>query len=58
MHSTAVDGPETAEDAEEGGLATAVGTDDEEMVAMFDGKGECLDEDITVGGDDGPMMDS
>ena len=57
MDSAAVGGPEAAEDAEEGGLAAAVGADDEEVVALLEGEGESLDEDVAVGGDDGPGYD-
>lgn len=39
----AVDGPEAAEDAEEGGLAAAVGTDYQDVVASLHGKGESSD---------------
>ena len=49
----AVDGPEAAEDAEEGGFAAAVGADDEEVGARADGEGEGADEDVAVWGDDG-----
>jgi hypothetical protein len=52
VDGAAVYGPETAEDAEEGRFATAVGADDEQMVALFERERECLDEDIAVGGDD------
>lgn len=50
----AVDGPQPAEDTEEGRLAAAVGADDEEVVAVLEGEGEGFDEDVTVGRDDGP----
>jgi hypothetical protein len=53
VDGAAVDGPEAAEDAEEGRLAAAVGADDEEMVAVLEGEGEGFDEDVTVGRDDG-----
>lgn len=43
IDGAAVDGPETAEDAEEGGFAAAVGANDEEMVAVLQGEGEGLD---------------
>ena len=49
----AVDGPEAAEDPEEGGFAAAVGADDEEVSAGADGEGEGGDEDVAVWGDDG-----
>lgn len=49
----AVDGPEAAEDAEEGGFAAAVGADDEEVGAGLDGEGEGADEGVPVGRDDG-----
>ncbi len=52
-HRAAVDGPEAAEDAEEGGFAAAVGADDEEVRAGADGEGEGAHEDVAVGGDDG-----
>ena len=52
-HGAAVDGPEPAEDPEEGGLAAAVGADDQEVRAGADGEGEGADEDVAVGGDDG-----
>ena len=47
----AVDGPETAKDAEEGGFAAAVGADDEEVVGGLEGEGEGFDEDVAVWGD-------
>ena len=47
----AVDGPETAEDAKEGGFAAAVGADDEEVVGRLEGEGEPGDEDVAVWGD-------
>lgn len=47
----AVDGPETAEDAEEGRFAAAVGADDEEVVGGLEGEGEGFDEDVAIGGD-------
>lgn len=53
VHGAAVDGPQTAEDAEERRLAAAVGADDEEMVAVLDGKGQGLDENVAVGRDNG-----
>ena len=49
----AVDGPEAAEDAEEGGFAAAVGADDEEVSAGADGEGEGGHEDVAVWRDDG-----
>ena len=49
VDGAAVDGPEAAEDAEEGGLAAAVGADDEEVVALLEGEGEGFDEDVAVG---------
>ena len=49
----AVDGPEAAEDAEEGGFAAAVGADDEEVRTGVDGEGEGAHEDVAVWGDDG-----
>lgn len=52
MDGAAIDGPETTEDAEEGGLAAAVGADDEEVVTCSELEGEGFDEDVTVGGDD------
>jgi len=52
VDGAAVDGPETAEDAEQGRLAAAVGADDEQVIALLEGEGEGLDEDVTVGGDD------
>jgi hypothetical protein len=52
VDGAAVDGPEAAEDAEERRLAAAVGADDEEMVAVGEGEGERLDEDVAVGRDD------
>jgi hypothetical protein len=58
VHGAAVDGPEAAEDAEEGGLAAAVGADDEEVLALFEGEGEGFDEDVSVGGDDGSGVKS
>ena len=48
-----VDRPKAAEDAEEGGFAAAVGTDDEEVGARLDGEGEGGNEGIAVWGDDG-----
>ena len=51
----AVDGPEAAEDAEEGGFAAAVGADDEEVVGGAEGEGEGGDEDVAVGGDYGDV---
>lgn len=53
----AVDGPEAAEDAEEGGFAAAVGADDEEVGARLDGEGERGDEGVAVGGDDGDRVE-
>ena len=47
----AVDGPETAEDAEKGGFAAAVGADDEKVVGGLEGEGEGFDEDVAIGGD-------
>ena len=55
VDGAAVDGPQAAEDAEEGGLAAAVGADDEQVVAVLEGEGEFLDEDVAVGGDDGDV---
>lgn len=49
----AVDGPEAAEDTEEGGFAAAVGADDEEVGARLDGEGKGGDEGVAVWGDDG-----
>jgi len=46
-----VDGPEAAEDAEEGRFAAPVGADYEEMVAGTEGEGEGADKYIAVGGD-------
>ena len=51
----AVDGPETAEDAEEGGFAAAVGADDEEVVGGLEGEGEGFDEDVAIWGDYGDV---
>lgn len=51
--AAAVDGPEPAEDAEEGGLAAAVGADDEEVRAGVDGEGEGGHERVAVWGDNG-----
>ena len=48
---TAIDGPEAAEDAEQGGFAAAVRANDEEMVTGLDGKVEGAYEDVAVGGD-------
>ena len=50
----AVDGPQAAEDAEEGGFAAAVGADNEEVVALLEGEGERFNQDVTIGGDDWP----
>ena len=47
----AVDGPETAEDAEKGGFAAAVGADDEEVVGGLEGEGKGFDEDVPIWGD-------
>lgn len=52
VDGAAVDGPETAEDAEEGGLAAAVRADDEEVVTCSELEGEGFDKDVAVGGDD------
>ena len=49
----AVDGPQAAEDAEQGGFAAPVGADDEEVRAGADGEGEGGDEHVAVWGDDG-----
>lgn len=57
VHGAAVDGPEAAEDAEEGGFAAAVGADDEEVVGGGDGEGEGGDEDVAVWGDDGDVCE-
>ena len=51
----AVDGPETAEDAEKGGFAAAVGADDEEVVGGLEGEGEGFDEDVAIWGDYGDV---
>lgn len=56
VDDAAVDGPEAAKDAEEGGLAAAVGADDEEVVAVGEGEGEGFDEDVAIGGDDGAVI--
>ena len=50
FNGAAVDGPETAEDAEEGGFAAAVGADDEEVVGGLEGEGEGFDENVAIGG--------
>ena len=47
----AVDGPETAEDAEKGGFAAAVRADNKEVVGGFEGEGEGFDEDVAIWGD-------
>lgn len=52
MDCAAVDGPEPTENAEEGGFAATVGSDDEEMVALFKGEGESFDEDVAIRGND------
>ena len=44
----AVDGPETAENAEKGGFAAAVGADDEEVVGGLEGEGEGFDEGVAI----------
>lgn len=54
-HGAAVNGPEAAEDAEEGGFAAAVGADDEKVGASGDGEGEGGDKDVAIGGDDGDI---
>lgn len=51
----AVDGPETAEDAEEGGFAAAVGADDEEMVARAHSEGKFANQHIAIWRDDGDV---
>lgn len=51
--AAAVDGPEAAEDAEEGGFAAAVGADDEEVRPRAHAEGEGGDERVAVRGDDG-----
>lgn len=51
----AVDRPETPEDAEEGGFAAAIGSDDEKVIALFEGEGESFDQDVAIGGDDRPV---
>ena len=48
-HGATVDGPEAAEDTEEGGFAAAVGADDEEVSTGGNGEGEGTDEDVAVG---------
>ncbi len=53
VDGAAVDGPEAAEDAEEGRFSAAVGADDEEMIALFEGEGEGGHEHVAVRGDDG-----
>ncbi len=51
----AVDGPETAEDAEERGFTAAVGADNEEVVGGLEREGEGGDEDVAVWGDYGDV---
>lgn len=52
MDCATVDGPKPTKDAEKGGFAATVGADDEEMVTLFEGKGESFDKDVAIGGDD------
>ena len=56
VDGAAVDRPQAAENAEERRLAAAVGADDKEMVAVLDGKGEGLDENVAVGRDNGAAL--
>lgn len=49
IDGAAVNGPETAEDTEEGGFAAAVGTNDEKMVTVLEREREGLDENVAVG---------
>lgn len=46
----AVDRPEPAENAEEGGLAASVGPDDKQVIALLERERECLNKDIAIGG--------
>ena len=48
VDGAAVDGPEPAENAEERGLAAAVGPYDEKVVAVLEGEGQGFDEDVSV----------
>ncbi len=50
----AIDGPETAEDTEEGRFTTAIGTDNKDVITALHGEGEGFYEDAAAGCDDGP----
>ena len=54
---SAGEGPEPAEDAEEGALAAAVGSADDCVHASVYFEGDLWDEDVAVGGDDGYFVE-
>ena len=51
LDGAAVDGPQAAEDAEEGGFAAAVGADNEKVVGGLEGEGKGFDENVAIWGD-------
>lgn len=60
-HKTAVDGPETRDDARDGRLACSVGAGDQEVLAAADDERQRLDELVAAlgperGGDDGDVF--